>query len=48
MVVSRAGGYFGVLFKEKCGVTQGDLLSPTIFIMVMDAVICAWVSVVDY
>ena len=47
-MVARDGGSFGPHLKGKRGVKQGDLLSPTIFIMVMDAVICAWVSVVDY
>ena len=39
-MVARAGGYFGTGFKGKRGVTQGDLLSPTIFNVVVDAVVC--------
>ena len=33
------GGYFGEAFKGDRGVTQGDLLSPTIFNVVVDAVV---------
>ena len=29
-MASRAGGYYGAAFKGAIGVTQGDLLSPTI------------------
>ena len=43
---SSAGGYFRVPFKCQCGVTQGILLSPTIFIMMVYAVLRHWVSVV--
>ena len=39
-MVDRDGGYFGVPFKGYQGVTQGDLLSYTIFNMAVDAVIC--------
>ena len=45
-MVARAGRYFEHLFKGYQGVTQGDPLSPTIFNMVVDAVICHWVMVV--
>ena len=38
-MVARAGGYYGTAFWEECGVTQGDLLSPTIFNVVVDAVV---------
>ena len=38
-MVAKAGGYFGRLFKWYQGVTQGDSLSPTIFNVVVDAVI---------
>ena len=38
-MVARAGGYFGKGFKGGRGVTQGDPLSPTIFNVVVDAVV---------
>ena len=38
-MVDRAGRYFGLLFKGYSGVTQYDPLSPTLFNVVMDAVI---------
>ena len=38
-MVSRAGGYYGTAFKGDRGVTQGDPLSPTIFNVVVDAVV---------
>ena len=45
-MVARAGGYFGLLFKGYCSVTQGDLLYPTLFDVVMDTVIRHSVTVV--
>ena len=42
-MVARAGGYFGTGFKGARGVTQGDALSPTIFNVVVDAVVRHWV-----
>ena len=38
-MVARADGYYGTAFKGACGVTQGDPLSPTIFNVVVDAVL---------
>ena len=38
-MVARAGGYYSKDFKGERGVTQGDLLSPTIFNVVVDAVV---------
>ena len=46
MMVARAGGYYCAPFKGFRGVTQGDPLSPTIFNVVVDAVLCHWVTVV--
>ena len=43
-MLARAGGYFGTGFKGKSGVTQGNPLSPTIFNLVVDAVVCHWVK----
>ena len=45
-MVAGAGGYFRRPFKGYGGVTQGNPLSPTIFNMVLDAVIRHWVKVV--
>ena len=39
MIVARVGGYYGAAFKGAWGVKQGDPLSPTIFNVVMDAVV---------
>ena len=44
-MVARAGGYYGTAFWEECGVTQGDPLSPTIFNVVVDAVVWHWMVV---
>ena len=38
-MVAQAGGYYGTGFKGARGVTQGDPLSPTIFNVVVDAVV---------
>ena len=44
-MVARAGGYYGKGFKGGRGVTQGDPLSPTIFNVVVDAVVRHWVTI---
>ena len=43
-MVARAGGYYGTAFGGERGVTQGDPLSPTIFNVVVDAVVRHWVN----
>ena len=43
-MMARAGGYYRDAFKGARGVTQGDLLSPTIFNMLVDAVVRHWVT----
>ena len=43
-MVARAGGYYREAFKGSQGVMQGDPLSPTIFNVVVDAVVCHWVK----
>ena len=43
-MVARAGGYYGTGFKGAKGVTQGDPLSPTIFNVVVYAVVRHWVT----
>ena len=45
-MVDRAGGYYRASFQGFQGVTQGDLLSPTIFNVVLDTVVRQWVSLV--
>ena len=42
IMMARAGGYYGKAFKGERGVTQGDPLSPTIFNVVVDAVVWHW------
>ena len=43
-MVAREGGYYGTAFRGERGVTQGDPLSPTIFNVVVDAVVRYWVN----
>ena len=38
-MAARAGSYYGKAFKGARGMTQGDPLSPTIFNVVVDAVV---------
>ena len=45
-IVARAGGYFGRPFKGYHSVTQGKPLYPTIFNVVMDAIIRHWGAMV--
>ena len=45
-MVARAGRYYGTPFKGHQGFTQGVPLSPTIFNMVVDAVISHRVTLV--
>ena len=44
-IVERAGGYYGTAFQGACGVTQRDPISPTIFNVVVDAVVRHWLMV---
>ena len=44
-MVARAGGYYRSSFQGFKGVTQGGLLSLTIFNVVLDAVVQHWVEV---
>lgn len=44
MVVARQAGYHGKPFRAERGVTQGDVISPTIFNIVTDTVIRAWID----
>ena len=45
-MVARAGGYYGAPFCGERGMTQGEPPLPTIFNLVVDAVICHWNSLV--
>ena len=45
-MVDHAGGYYRESFQGFQGVIQGDPLIPTIFNLVVDAVVCHWVSLV--
>ena len=42
-MVARLGGCYREAFKGDRGVTQGDPLSPTIFNVVVDALVRHWV-----
>ena len=42
---TRAGGYFGLPFKRYRGMTQVSPLHPTLFNVVVYAVICHWLMV---
>ena len=44
-MVAKVEGYYGSDFQGLRGVTQGNLLSPTIFNVVVDAVVIHWVEV---
>ena len=44
-LAARAGRYYGTAFKGERGVTQGDPLSPTIFNVVVDAVVRHWLHI---
>ena len=46
IMVAKARGYFGRLFKGYQGVIQGNPLPSMIFNMVVGAVMCRWVTVV--
>ena len=43
-MVAHAGGYYGTAFQWERGVKQVDPLSPTIFNVVVDAVVRHWVT----
>ena len=45
-MVAMAGRYYGASFRGERGVTRGDPLSPTIFNVVVDAVVRHWVEAI--
>ena len=46
-MVMKAGEYSGPPFQGQCGVTQGNPFYPTVFNVVVDAMIRYWVMVVE-
>lgn len=46
LVVARELDYHGRSFDVTSGVTQGDIISPTIFNVIADAAISYWLSIV--
>jgi hypothetical protein len=46
-IMARQQGYHGDPFKSERGTMQGDIVSPTIFNVVIDAVVCAWYHEMD-
>ena len=44
-IVVKVGGYYRTALQVFRGVTQGELLSPNIFNVVVDAVVRHWVEV---
>jgi hypothetical protein len=44
--VAKQSGYYGDPFEATRGVTQGDIISPMIFNIVVDAVVHYWLSLV--
>jgi hypothetical protein len=47
MVVARQSGYLGDPFAADRGLTQGDVISPTLFNLVCNAVVRYWLSLVS-
>jgi hypothetical protein len=41
-IVAKQQGYHGRPFRSERGTTQGDIISPTIFNIIVDAVVRAW------
>jgi len=41
-IIPRQRGFFGTPFRAEQGVTQGDIISPTIFNIVIDCVLHHW------
>ena len=45
-MAARDSGYYGDPFQGSRGVTQGDPLSPRIFNVIVDAIVCHWIRLV--
>jgi hypothetical protein len=41
-IVARQQGYYGKPFPSRRGTTQGDVISPTIFNIIIDAIVREW------
>jgi hypothetical protein len=46
VIVARQGGFYGEPFKATRGVTQGDPASPTLFNVLVDAIVRHWLTLV--
>ena len=46
-MVCRASGYYGRRFRARRGVVQGGPLSPTIFNLIVDAIVREWARVLQ-
>ena len=42
LIIPKSGGYFGEPFHARRGVRQGDIISPVIFNIVVDAIVREW------
>ena len=42
LIIPKSGGYFGEPFHAWRGVRQGDIISPVIFNIVVDAIVREW------
>ena len=43
-IACRASGYYGQVFKARRGVNQGGSLSPTVFNLMVDAIVREWIT----
>ena len=46
-MAARVSGYYGYPFQGSGGVTQGKPLSPRIFNVIVDSIVCHWVGLVE-
>jgi hypothetical protein len=42
MIVPKSGRYFGIPFPAWCRVRQGDIISPIIFNIIVEAIVHEW------
>jgi hypothetical protein len=47
LVLPSSGGYYGEPFRAWHGVRQGDIISPIIFNIVIDAIVREWYACMD-
>ena len=43
-VINHQNGYHGTHFKETRGTTQGRLISPTLFYLIVNNVVSNWIA----